>query len=72
MHAVLRELVAGGAPRRLSADRAAKVLRSVRLDGLNALERKRLAADLLADMRRSKRPAGPGNGTGSTRAGTAN
>ena len=29
LHAVLRELVAGGAPRRLSADRAAELLRSV-------------------------------------------
>jgi transposase len=55
LHAVLRELVAGGAPRRLSADRAAKLLRRVHPDGLVALERKRLAADLLADMRRLDR-----------------
>ena len=55
MHAVLRELVAGGAPRRLSADRAAKLLRSVRPDGPVEGERKRLAADLLADMRRLDR-----------------
>jgi len=48
LHAVLRELVAGGAPRRLSADRAAKLLRSVHPEGLVADERKRLAAELLA------------------------
>src|ERR671918_579468 len=33
LHVVLRELVAGGAPRRLSATRAAKLLRSVRAEG---------------------------------------
>ena len=55
LHAVLRELVAGGAPRRLSADRAAKLLRSVHPEGLVAGERKRLAAELLADVRRLDR-----------------
>jgi transposase len=55
LHAMLRELVAGGAPRRLSADRAAKVLRSVRPDGPVEGERKRLAAELLADVRRLDR-----------------
>jgi transposase len=52
LHAVLRELVAGGAPRRLSADRAANLLRSVHPEGLAADERQRLAAELLADVRR--------------------
>jgi transposase len=55
LHAVLRELVAGGAPRRLSADRAAKLLRSVHPEGPVDGERKRLAADLLADVRRLDR-----------------
>ena len=55
LHAVLRELVAGGAPRRLSADRAAKLLRGVRPNGPIEGERKHLAADLLADMRRLDR-----------------
>jgi len=55
LHAVLRELVAGGASRRLSADRAAKLLRSVHPEGLVADERKRLAAELLADVRRLDR-----------------
>src|SRR4051794_10750235 len=55
LHAVLRELVAGGARRRLGADRAAKLLRSVHPEGLVAGERKRLAAELLADVRRLDR-----------------
>jgi len=55
LHAVLRELVAGGAPRRLSADRAAKLLRGVRPDDLIGSERKRLATDLLGDVRRLDR-----------------
>jgi transposase len=52
LHAVLRELIAGGAPRRLSANRAAKLLRSIHPAGPAAIERKRLAVDLLADVRR--------------------
>ena len=41
--------------RRLSADRAAKLLRSVHPEGLVAGERKRLAGELLADVRRLDR-----------------
>jgi transposase len=52
LHVVLRELIAGGAPRRLSANRANKLLGSVHPAGAVAVERKRLAVDLLADMRR--------------------
>jgi transposase len=52
LHVVLRELIAGGAPRRLSANRAAKLLRSIHPAGPAATERKRLAVDLLADVRR--------------------
>jgi transposase len=55
LHAVLRELVAGGAPRRLSAGRASRLLRSVRPERPVEVERKRLAADLLADVRRLDR-----------------
>jgi hypothetical protein len=58
LHAVLRELVAGGAPRGLSADRAAKLLRSVRPSGSVEQERKRLALELLADVRRLDRALG--------------
>jgi transposase len=55
LHVHLRELIPGGAPRRLAADRAAKLLRSVRPDGIAAVERKRLAVELLADVRRFDR-----------------
>ena len=55
LHVTLRELVAGGAPRRLSADRAAKLLRSVRPVGVAEIARKRLAGELLADVRRLDR-----------------
>jgi hypothetical protein len=36
LHVALRELIAGGAPRRLGAERAAQLLRSVRPQGSNA------------------------------------
>ena len=55
LHVALRELIAGGAPRRLSADRAAKLLRSVHPDSIAVIERKRLALELLADVRRLDR-----------------
>jgi transposase len=55
LHAVLRELVAGGAPRRLSAEQAAKLLRNVRTDGAVAAQRRELAIDLLGDVRRLDR-----------------
>ena len=41
IHVALRELIAGGAPRRLSADRASRLLRSVRTGHVVAAERKR-------------------------------
>jgi transposase len=55
LHVLLRELIPGGGPRRMTADRAAKLLRSVRPVGVADIERKRLAADLLADVRRLDR-----------------
>jgi transposase len=55
LHVALRELVAGGAPRRLGADRATKLLRNIHPQGAAGLERKRLAAELLADLRRLDR-----------------
>ncbi len=55
LHTVLCLLTAGGATRRLSAKRAAEGLRRIRpTDGV-ATERKRLAADLLVDVRRCDR-----------------
>jgi transposase len=55
LHASLRELVAGGAPRGLSADRAAKLLRTIRPADPVGIERKRIALELLADLRRLDR-----------------
>jgi transposase len=55
LHVALRELIPGGGPRRLSADRAANLLRGTRPAGAAATERKRLAGELLADVRRLDR-----------------
>jgi transposase len=55
LHVALRELIAGGAPRRLGAERAARLLRSARPRGTAAVERRRLALELLADVRRLDR-----------------
>jgi transposase len=55
LHVALRELIAGGAPLRLSAERAAKLLRTVHPAGVVQVERKRLAAELVADVRRLDR-----------------
>jgi transposase len=55
LHVVLREMIPGGGPRRMSADRAAKLLRSIRPTGAVEVERKRLGVDLLGDLRRLDR-----------------
>jgi transposase len=56
LHVLLREMVPGGAPVRLSAERAGVILRGVRTgDDVVAAERKRLARDLLVDIRRLDR-----------------
>ena len=55
LHVVLREMIPGGGPRRMSADRASKLLGSIRPDGPVAVERKRLGVDLLGDLRRLDR-----------------
>jgi transposase len=52
LHALLCLLRPGGLSDRLSADRAAKVLRSIRPDEPVAIERKRIALELLGDVRR--------------------
>jgi transposase len=52
LHVALRELIAGGASRRLGASRATKLLRNIHPQGAAGLERKRLAVELLADLRR--------------------
>jgi transposase len=55
LHVGLRELIAGGAPRRVGAERAARLLRRVRPQGAAGAERKRLALELVADVRRLDR-----------------
>lgn len=55
LHALLRELIAGGAPRSLSAARAAQLLRQVRPTGTADRVRRQLARDLIADVRRQDR-----------------
>jgi transposase len=52
LHALLCLLVPGGSSARLSAQHASQVLRSVRPVELVDLERKRVALELLADVRR--------------------
>jgi transposase len=52
LHALLCQLTPGGAPRGLSAQRAGQILRGIRTDDPVALERKRVAAELLGDVRR--------------------
>lgn len=55
LHGLLRDLIAGGAPRNLSADAAAAKLRSVRPRSVPARVRRQLASDLIVDMRRLDR-----------------
>src|SRR4029450_787958 len=51
LHAVLRELIPGGAPRKLRADRAAALLRSVHPLTAGDRARKQVAWDLRAEVR---------------------
>jgi transposase len=55
LHVLLADLHPGGATRELSATRAAAVLRQVRPVTVVAVERKRIARELLADVRRLDR-----------------
>lgn len=52
LHTVLCLLMAGGMPRKLSAARAATELRKLRPTDVVAIERRRLAVELVADVRR--------------------
>ncbi|MCX4792665.1 MULTISPECIES: IS110 family transposase [unclassified Streptomyces] len=52
LHALLRDLLPGGAPTQLSADLAAKLLRSVRPAGDIETVRKDIAWDLVAEIRK--------------------
>ena len=53
LHTVLCQLVAGGLPKRLSATRAATELRRIRPADAPGIERRRLAAELLSEVRRA-------------------
>lgn len=55
LHVLLRDLVPGGAPVGLSADKAAAILRKVRPDTATDACRRDLARELLADLRRLDR-----------------
>jgi transposase len=52
LHALLRDLVPGGVAGKLSADRAARILRGIRpKEGASARLRRRLASEVLRDIR---------------------
>jgi transposase len=55
LHTLLCQLVAGGLPRNLSATRAAAELRRIRPDDATGVERRRLAVELLSEVRRADR-----------------
>ena len=51
LHAFLRDLVPGVVPRTLSTERAARILRGIRPKGASARLRRRLASEVLRDVR---------------------
>ena len=52
MHGFLRDLVPGGVAGKLSADRAARILRGIRARGNASVRlRRRLASEILRDVR---------------------
>jgi transposase len=55
LHGLLAELIPGGAPKNLAADRAAELLRSIRPSTAVDATRKALARDLVDDVRRIDR-----------------
>ena len=63
LHALLRELVPGGVAGKLSAHRAARILRGIRpRGGASAHLRRRLASEVLADVRTLDRKIADLNG----------
>jgi len=63
LHALLRDLLLGGVAGKLSADRAARILRGIRLrGGASARLRRRLASEVLHDVRTLDRKIGDLNG----------
>src|SRR5215216_7522099 len=55
LHGLLRDLVPGGVPGTLSADRAARILRGIRPQNTSDLLRRRLASEVLRDIRALER-----------------
>jgi transposase len=55
LHGLLRDLVPGGVPGTLSAPRAARILRGIRPKGSSARIRRRLASEILRDIRTLER-----------------
>ena len=55
LHGFLRDLVAGGVPGTLSTLRAARILRGIRPQGSSARVRRRLASEILRDVRALER-----------------
>ncbi len=62
LHALLRDLVPGGVARTLSAERAARILRGIRHKGTSACLRRRLASEVLRDIRTLDRKIAELNG----------
>jgi transposase len=55
LHGLLRDLVPGGVPGALSAPRATRILRSIRPQGASARLRRRLASEIMRDIRTLER-----------------
>ena len=55
LHGLLRDLVPGGVAGTLSASRAARILRGIRVQGSSARLRRRLASEILRDVRALER-----------------
>jgi transposase len=55
LHRLLRDLHPGGAPRQLSAERASRLLTTIKPAGAVDIERKAMARQLIADIRRIDR-----------------
>ena len=55
LHGLLRDLVPGGVPGTLSVSRATRILRGIRAQGSSACVRRRLASEVLRDIRTLQR-----------------
>jgi transposase len=62
LHGLLRDLVPGGVAGRLSAHRAARIVRGIRPQGASALLRRRSASEILRDIRTLQRKIADLNG----------